>query len=170
MHSKLKTDDKEKVIEEFKNKKIDILVSTSVVEVGVNIPNASIMIIEDADKFGLSQLHQLRGRIGRSNHQSYCYIFTNSEGEKTVERLKNFSKTNSGFELAEIDMAERGPGSLISSKQSGMSDLAMEALKNLKLVETAKTYAREIIDNDPSLENFSELKTKLSKLDDLHLE
>jgi ATP-dependent DNA helicase RecG len=170
MHSKLKTDDKEKVIEDFKNKKIDILVSTSVVEVGVNIPNASIMIIEDADKFGLSQLHQLRGRIGRSNHQSYCYIFTNSEGEKTVERLKNFSKTNSGFELAEIDMAERGPGSLISSKQSGMSDLAMEALKNLKLVETAKTYAREIIDNDPSLENFSELKTKLSKLDDLHLE
>lgn len=170
MHSKLKPADKEKVIEDFKNKKIDILVSTSVVEVGVNIPNASIMIIEDADRFGLSQLHQLRGRIGRAEHQSTCYIFTNSEGEKTIERLKSFSKTNSGFELAEVDLQERGPGSLISSKQSGMSDLAMEALKNLKLVEVAKDAAREIIDNDPTLVNFPELKEKLDQLDDLHLE
>lgn len=170
MHSKLKNDDKEKVIEDFKDHKVDILVSTSVVEVGVNIPNASIMIIEDADRFGLSQLHQLRGRIGRSEHQSTCYLFSNSENDKTVERLTNFSKTNSGFELAEIDMAERGPGSLISSKQSGMSDLAMEALKNIKLVEMAKIYAKEIVENDIDLENFPELRERLATFDELHLE
>jgi ATP-dependent DNA helicase RecG len=170
MHSKLKNDEKEKVIMEFKDKKIDILVSTSVVEVGVNIPNASIMIIEDADRFGLSQLHQLRGRIGRGEHQSVCYLFSNSENDKTVERLTNFSKTNSGFELAEIDMAERGPGSLVSSKQSGMSDLAMEALKNIKLVEMSKIYAKEIIENDVNLENFPELQEKLASFDELHLE
>lgn len=170
MHSKILGDKRDEIMDDFKNNKIHILVSTSVVEVGVNVPNATIMIIEDADKFGLSQLHQLRGRIGRGEHPSTCYIFSDSKTDKTLERLKNFANTKSGFELAEIDLRERGPGSLISTSQSGVSDLAMEALKNLKLVETAKNYAREIIQEDISFENFPELKTRLKHLENLHLE
>jgi ATP-dependent DNA helicase RecG len=170
MHSKLKEEEKEKTFEEFKDNKIQILVSTSVVEVGVNVPNASVMIIEDADRFGLAQLHQLRGRVGRGEHQSYCYLFSETENDKALERLNNFSKTSSGFDLAEIDLRERGAGALLSTKQSGMSDMAMEALRNLKLVELSKKYAREIIDNDPDLENFIEIKDQLAKYENSHLE
>jgi len=170
MHSKLLPAKKDQVMEDFANNKINILVSTSVVEVGVNVPNATIMIIEDSDRFGLSQLHQLRGRIGRAEHQSTCYLFTNTQNETSLSRLKNFTTTSSGFELAEIDLRERGAGSLISKKQSGMSDMAMEALKNLKLVETAKEHAKQIIDNDKNLENFPELKEKVDKYNELHLE
>ncbi len=170
MHSKLLPAKKDEVMERFAENKINILVSTSVVEVGVNVPNATIMIIEDADRFGLSQLHQLRGRIGRSVYDSTCYLFSKTENDTSLSRLKNFTETSSGFELAEIDLRERGAGSLISKKQSGLSDIAMEALKNLKLVETAKEYAKEIIENDKHLENFGELRVKLEKYNDLHLE
>ena len=170
MHSKLLPAKKDEVMERFAENKINILVSTSVVEVGVNIPNATIMIIEDADRFGLSQLHQLRGRIGRSIHDSTCYLFSKTQNDTSLSRLKNFTDTSSGFELAEIDLRERGAGSLISKKQSGLSDIAMEALKNLKLVETAKEYAKEIIENDKTLENFPELAKKLEKYSELHLE
>ena len=170
MHSKLLPAKKDEVMQDFADNKINILVSTSVVEVGVNVPNATIMIIEDADRFGLSQLHQLRGRIGRSVYDSVCYLFSKTQNDTSVARLKNFTETSSGFELAEIDLRERGAGSLISKKQSGLSDIAMEALKNLKLVETAKEYAKEIIENDKNLENFPELAEKLEKYSELHLE
>ncbi len=170
MHSKLKPDVKDSIMDDFKENRIQILVSTSVVEVGVNVPNATLMVIEDADRFGLSQLHQLRGRIGRGEHASTCYLFTQSTNEKTLQRLNSFSKTTSGFELAEIDLAERGPGSLISKSQSGASDMAMEAMRNLKLVEMAKKYAREIVTNDIDLVNFPELRERVIILENLHME
>ncbi|MCI5050778.1 MAG: ATP-dependent DNA helicase RecG [Candidatus Pacebacteria bacterium] len=159
MHSKMKKAEKEEVMNRFYNHEIDVLVSTSVVEVGVNVPNATSIIIEGAERFGLAQLHQLRGRVIRSNHQAYCYLFADAKTEKTMERMKAIVEAKNGFELAEIDLSMRGAGDLAGVKQWGMSDLAMEAIKNIKMVEYARTEAREIIENDETLENFPELKT-----------
>jgi ATP-dependent DNA helicase RecG len=170
MHSKMKTEEKEKIMTDFANNKIQILVSTSLVEVGVNIPNASIMLIENAERFGLSQLHQLRGRIGRGEHASTCFVFVNTQSEASIARLKNFASTSDGFKLAELDLATRGAGSLLSSNQSGVSDLGMEALKNLKLVETAKRYAQSLIATDVNLNAYPALIESLNKLDKVHLE
>jgi ATP-dependent DNA helicase RecG len=158
MHSKMKKLEKEEVMNKFYNHEIDVLVSTSVVEVGVNVPNATSIIIEGAERFGLAQLHQLRGRVIRSNHQSYCYLFADAKTEKTMERMNAIVQAKNGFELAEIDLAMRGAGDLAGVKQWGMSDLAMEAIKNIKMVEFARNEAKEIIHNDESLENFPELK------------
>ncbi len=141
MHSRMNKDKKQSVMTDFYEHKIDILVSTSVVEVGVNVPNATMIIIEGAERFGLSQLHQLRGRVLRGNHQAHCYLFTDSNAEKTRERLTALAGTASGFDLAEIDLSLRGSGDLAGIKQSGMSDLAMEALKNPKLVAAAREAA-----------------------------
>lgn len=170
VHSKMKAKEKEEVMLAFENKEIDILVATSVVEVGVNIPNATVMIIEGAERFGLAQLHQLRGRVGRSSEQSYCYIFTESNTEQTLNRLNSLTKAKNGFELAEMDMMQRGIGTLFDGKQWGVSDLAMEAIKNPKLVEVARAEAKEIIENDLPLENFPELKEKLKEKQDVHME
>lgn len=159
MHSKMKKDEKEKVMNRFYRHEIDILVSTSVVEVGVNVPNATSIIIEGAERFGLAQLHQLRGRVIRSNHQSYCYLFADSKTEKTTDRLKALVEAKNGFELAEIDLSLRGAGDLAGMKQWGMSDLAMDAIKNIKMVEYARNEAKHIIEHDETLENFPELKT-----------
>lgn len=170
LHSKMKKEEKEEVMQDFLAKKSDILVATSVVEVGVNVPNATVIIIEHADRFGLAQLHQLRGRVGRSEYQSYCYLFTESEGESTQKRLKNLVEAKNGFELAELDMQTRGIGTLMDGKQWGMSDLAMEAIKNPKLVEVARAEARELIDNDPDLENYPDLASLVLKRDTVHME
>lgn len=170
VHSKMKPTEKEEVMKAFENKEIDILVATSVVEVGVNIPNATVMIIEGAERFGLAQLHQLRGRVGRSSEQSYCYIFTESNTEQTLNRLGALSKAKNGFELAEMDMMQRGIGTLFDGKQWGVSDLAMEAIKNPKLVEVARNEAKEIVENDLSLDNFPELKEKLKEKQEVHME
>jgi ATP-dependent DNA helicase RecG len=171
MHSKMKKDEKHEIMRQFYAHEIDILVSTSVVEVGVNVPNATNMIIEGAERFGLSQLHQLRGRIQRSSHQPYCYLFVDAKSDTTRNRLKAFLEAKNGFELAEHDLMQRGSGDLGGIKQWGVSDLAMEALRNLKLVEAARTTAREIIYNDPTLENFPVLADILAKqTHDLHLE
>lgn len=145
MHSKLKKDEKDQVMNDFKDGKYDILVSTSVVEVGVNVPNATSIIIEGAERFGLAQLHQLRGRVMRSQYQPYCYLFTDSQTEQTLERLKTLTTAKNGFELAEADLQFRGSGEMLGNKQSGMSDLAMEALQNLKLVEAARDEATVVI-------------------------
>lgn len=158
MHSKMKKQEKKEVMERFYNHDIDVLVSTSVVEVGVNVPNATSIIIEGAERFGLAQLHQLRGRVIRSNHQAYCYLFADAKSDKTTERLKAILEAKNGFELAEMDLMLRGAGDLAGVKQWGMSDLAMEAIKNIKMVEFARKEARNIIENDPTLENFPELK------------
>lgn len=170
IHSKLSKDEKEKIMQEFAEGKIKILVSTSLVEVGVNVPNASRMIIEGAERFGLAQLHQLRGRIGRGERESVCYLFTNSESEATAERLSSLKKAKNGFELAELDLNQRGIGSLLSGKQWGVSDLAMEAIKNLKLVEAAREEARKIITEDKYLKNHPHLSKILLEKEKAHME
>lgn len=160
MHSKMKKTEKEEVMNRFYNHEIDILVSTSVVEVGVNVPNATSIIIEGAERFGLAQLHQLRGRVIRGTHQAYCYLFADAKTDKTMDRMKAIKNAKNGFELAEIDLEMRGAGDLAGVKQWGMSDLAMEAIKNIKMVEFARAEAKNIIENDPELENFPEIKNK----------
>lgn len=152
LHSKMKSAEKEKTMQEFKEHKIDILVSTSVVEVGVNVENASLIIIEGAERFGLAQLHQLRGRVLRGVHQSYCFVFSESKTEKTLERLKALITAKNGFELAEFDLVQRGAGVLAGTKQWGISDLGMEAIKNLKMVEAARLEAQKLIKSGKSIE------------------
>ena len=149
---------KEEVMQKFYNHEIDVLVSTSVVEVGVNVPNATSIIIEGAERFGLAQLHQLRGRVMRSTYQPYCYLFADAKSDKTVERLEAIVQAKNGFELAEIDLSLRGAGDLAGQKQWGISDLAMEAIKNIKMVEYARDEAKHIIENDEALESYPELK------------
>ena len=132
-------------MEDFSRGKIDILIATSVVEVGVNVPNATMIIIEGAERFGLAQLHQLRGRVIRSNHQAYCFVMPNTESAKSIERLKALKTAKNGFELSELDLKLRGSGDLAGMKQWGVTDLGMEAIKNMKMVEAARNEAREII-------------------------
>jgi ATP-dependent DNA helicase RecG len=171
LHSKMTPADKEKVMNDFAAHKTDILVATSVVEVGVNVPNATMIIIEGAERFGLSQLHQLRGRVIRSNHQAYCYVFTESTGEKTKDRMKALVTAKNGFELAEFDLTARGSGQLYGRKQWGIGDLAMEAIQNIKLVEASRTEARALIEQDPDLSHHPILKEILSKTDNkIHFE
>ncbi len=149
LHGKMTPAEKDKVMAKFANHEIDILVATSVVEVGVNVPNATNIIIEGAERFGLSQLHQLRGRVVRGTHQPYCFAVTDSKSEKTRDRLKALVTAKNGFELAEYDLEFRGSGQLYGAKQSGLSDLGMEAIKNLKLVEAARSEARNIVTTLP---------------------
>ncbi|MEK7108898.1 MAG: ATP-dependent DNA helicase RecG [Patescibacteria group bacterium] len=144
---------KESVMRDFADGEIDILVATSVVEVGVNVPNATMIFIEGAERFGLAQLHQLRGRVVRSNHQAYCFVLSESRSESTASRLKALGTAKSGFELAEQDLLQRGPGQLSGNKQWGISDIGMEALKNLKLVEAARQEATLLIAKDSELKN-----------------
>jgi ATP-dependent DNA helicase RecG len=162
LHSKMSPTDKDFVMQEFKSGKIHILVATSVVEVGVNVSNATMIIIEGAERFGLAQLHQLRGRVIRSNHQAYCYIFAETKTQKTIDRLKAFKNAKNGFELAEHDLALRGPGELYGDRQWGLSDLGMEALKNLKMVEAARAEAEYLLEQDANLTKFPALKNTLS--------
>lgn len=170
MHSKIKKDEKENIMQDFADNKIQILVSTSVVEVGVNVPNATRMIIEGAERFGLAQLHQLRGRIGRGERESICYLFTNSASDITGERLSALLKAKNGFELAEYDLSQRGIGSLVSGKQWGVSDIAMEAIKNLKLVEIAREEAKKIIKSDANLKKHILLKNLIEEKEKAHME
>lgn len=166
LHSKMKPDDKDTVMNDFKEHKIDILVSTSVVEVGVSVENASLIIIEGAERFGLAQLHQLRGRVIRGTHQPYCFVFTGKDNAKAPERLRALTEAKNGFELAEFDLQNRGAGELAGKKQWGISDLGMEAIKNLKMVEFARNEAQEIARENPELENFPLLKKRL--IENLH--
>jgi ATP-dependent DNA helicase RecG len=156
----------------FNNHEIDVLVATSVVEVGVNVPNATNIIIEGAERFGLAQLHQLRGRVLRGTHQPYCFAVTESKSEKTRERLKALSTAKNGFELAEHDLTFRGSGELYGAKQSGLSDLGMEAIKNLKLVEAARTEARHLVTEHPDLSrHFPLIHARVEKIGEaLHME
>ncbi len=170
LHSKMKKEEKEEVMQDFLDKKSDILVATSVIEVGINVPNATVIVIEHADRFGLAQLHQLRGRVGRREYQSYCYLFTESVGEITQTRLKALVNAKNGFELAEADMMARGIGMLMDGKQWGISDLAMEAIKNPKLVEIARDEARELLDNDGTLENYPDLAEIIKSRETVHME
>ncbi len=170
MHSKMTKQKKEKIMEEFYAHKIDILVSTSVIEVGVNVPNATIIIIEGAERFGLAQLHQLRGRVIRSTFQSYCYLFADAKTDKTTDRLKALVKAENGFELAELDLQLRGAGLLGGDKQWGITDLGMEAIRNIKMVEAARTEAINLISEDVELKKYHLLRGIIDSRNILHFE
>lgn len=170
LHGKMKPTEKEEAMNKFMDKKIDILVATSVVEVGVNVPNASIILIEHADRYGLSQLHQLRGRVIRGNHQPYCYLATETTSDKSTERLNAIKTTKNGFDLAEMDLQMRGTGDLYGDTQWGVSDIAMNAIKNLKMVEAARTEAREIVAQDSLLQHHSHLRHELTLRNEVHFE
>lgn len=171
LHGKLKSKEKEAVMADFKNKKLDILVATAVVEVGIDIPNASICLIEDADRFGLSQLHQFRGRVGRGEHQSYCFLFPGENASASNERLQAMVDCSSGFDLAEKDLALRGPGALFGTRQSGIPDIAMENIANVKLIQIARDEAFALLANDPHLVNHPLLQKALQIFEKkIHLE
>lgn len=161
LHGKLKNEEKEKVMADFKNKKYDILVSTTVVEVGVDVPNATVMMIENAERFGLSQLHQLRGRVGRSDLQSYCIISTSTRSAETRDRLEIMTQTNDGFVIAEKDLQIRGPGEFLGTRQSGLPDLIIsDIVKDAKILEIARKEAIDFVkcnklDKYPQIKNFS---------------
>lgn len=171
LHGKMKSEEKEKAMEDFKNRKTDILVSTSVIEVGVDVPNASIMLIEGSEKFGLAQLHQFRGRIGRGESQSYCFLFTDAAGRFINQRLRALISCENGFELAEKDLAIRGPGAVSGVRQWGVPDLSMASLTDVLLIEKTRKEAGEILQQDPELKKHPLLKERLEEFRKIiHLE
>ena len=171
LHSKMKPKEKDEVMERFADHNTDILVATSVVEVGVNVPNATVIIIEGAERFGLAQLHQLRGRVIRSNHQAYCFAFADTKAKLSLARLKALITAKNGFELAEEDLNLRGSGELYGKKQWGLSDIGMEAIKNIKMVEAARTEAEKLVEKDPLLVSSPLLKQAVeARGKDLHFE
>ena len=167
LHGKMKPSEKDEIMGEFVRGEIHILVATSVIEVGVNVPNATMIVIEGAERFGLAQLHQLRGRVLRSSYQAHCYLFVTDRPSSTSgqlpKRLLAVEKAKSGFELAEEDLKLRGPGSLVGIKQSGISDVGMEALQNLKMVEAARTEASKLLETDPTLSNYPAMREIATK-------
>lgn len=163
LHSKMKPAEKDRVMADFKLGKINILCATSVVEVGVNVPNSTVIIIEGAERFGLAQLHQLRGRVIRSNDQAYCYVFAETKSDKTIDRLNALKTAKNGFELAEYDLKFRGSGELSGGKQWGVSDIAMEALQNIKMVEAARTEAKILVEEDINLIKYPQVKSYLKE-------
>ncbi|MGB4833992.1 MAG: ATP-dependent DNA helicase RecG [Candidatus Moraniibacteriota bacterium] len=162
---------KEQVMQAFKTGSLDILVATAVVEVGIDIPNATVMLIEGAERFGLSQLHQFRGRVGRGSEQSYCFLFPSDGKSPESERLQALEKTTSGFELAEIDLKLRGPGAFLGTRQSGLPDIAMEHLSNVKLIQIAREKAAAVLAADPTLASHPLLRRALQTFEErIHLE
>ena len=152
IYGRMKSDEKGKIMRDFKKNKINILVSTTVIEVGIDIPNATVMVIEDADRFGLAQLHQLRGRIGRGGHKSYCILISNPENEDAKKRLEAFEELQSGFELAEEDFSIRGPGEMLGTMQHGLSDIKFGDIKEDKaILELARKEAFRLVEKDCGL-------------------
>src|SRR3990167_2765682 len=151
LHGKLKTKEKESTINKFKANKIHILVATPVVEVGIDVPNATIMLIESAERFGLAQLHQLRGRVGRGKHKSYCFLFTDSQAENSIKRLKSMEKIAVGFKLAEIDLKMRGAGEIFGLKQSGFLNFKVADLSDRVTIVAAQNQAHNILIADHTL-------------------
>lgn len=171
LHGRQKGEEKQRVMQDFKNKKLHLLVSTAVVEVGIDIPNATVMLIEGAERFGLSQLHQFRGRVGRGPEQSYCFLFPSDGKSPESARLQALEKTESGFDLAEIDLKLRGPGAFLGTRQSGLPDIAMEHLANARLIAIAREKAETLLKHDPNLHNHPLLKKTLHKFEErIHLE
>ena len=163
LHGKMKAKEKNKTMRRFKEGKIEVLVSTPVVEVGIDVPNATAMIIKGADRFGLSQLYQFRGRVGRGELQSFYFLFTDSSAKKTWRRLKAIISAKNAFELSEKDLKIRGPGDFIGKRQSGIPDLTMTSLTDLALIEEVKKEVEEILEKDPQLKKYPLLQKKLEE-------
>ncbi len=171
LHGKLKSKEKAEIMSRFANGEVDILVSTSVVEVGVDVPNATIMMIEGSERFGLAQLYQFRGRVGRGEHQSFCFLFTDSTAKNTYKRLYSLLEAKNGFDLAEKDLEIRGPGEFFGESQTGIPDLAMKAIQNPELVKVSRQAAVEILKKDPELKTCFLLKQRLEVFEkEIHLE
>ncbi len=152
LHGQMKSPEKEKIMQEFKSGRLDLLVSTVVIEVGIDVPNASILVIENAERFGMAQLHQLRGRIGRGKEESFCFLFSNATDEETVERLSTFESLDSGFALAEKDLEIRGAGDIVGAKQHGMPKLRIgDLVKDIELLTEARKEAVMLLQRDPTL-------------------
>ncbi len=162
LHGKMKSKEKEQMMKDFKDKKYHILVSTSVVEVGVDVPNATIIIVEGAERYGLAQLHQLRGRVGRGTKQSYCLLFTSSEDHDSAHRLKFFSKTMSGIKLAEFDFKIRGPGDMFGTSQHGYNRLKIANLGDIPLIEQTK-HAVEYFLKHFTIDTFPAIRKRIDE-------
>jgi ATP-dependent DNA helicase RecG len=152
MHGQMPAREKREVMARFAAGQVDVLVATSVIEVGIDIPNASVMVIEEAERYGISQLHQLRGRVGRGVHESYCLLFSGRPSELAMRRLEALSRERDGFKLAEIDLSLRGEGDLLGTKQSGLPELRVARLpEDQELLERARHWALELTEHDPEL-------------------
>lgn len=171
VHGKLKSSAKDLAMKDFVANKTKIMVATAVVEVGIDVPNASVMMIEGAERFGLAQLHQFRGRVGRAEHQSYCFVFTDSDKDRTLERLDALISAKNGFELAEKDLEMRGPGEIYGLRQSGFPDLKIATLSDFLIIRQTKEAAEGIFNSDPELITLPNLREKIMKWESsLHLE
>jgi len=159
IHGKIKPIDREKIIKKFQNNEINILITTPIIEVGVDIPNSSIIIIQSADRFGLAGLHQLRGRVGRGHLQSYCYLFTESNNQKAIDRLNFLEKNHNGLKIAEYDLKNRGPGEAFSTIQHGFPSLKIASFSDTKLISLSQEILKEIISNYPDY-NFSQITSE----------
>ena len=149
MHGKMKAQEKQKVMDEFKKGKLDILISTTVIEVGVNVPNASIMVIRSSERFGLSSLHQLRGRVGRGQYQSYCFLESNTDNELSSKRLEVMEMTTDGFKIAEEDLKLRNSGEILGTRQSGVSDMVLtDIVKNVKEIKLIRDYVMDYLEKN----------------------
>lgn len=151
LHGRMKADEKEKIMRQFRDQEFQILVSTTVIEVGVDIPNATVMLVEGADRFGLAQLHQLRGRVGRGDKNSFCLLIPTSDNATENERLSAMTETNDGFVLAEKDLSQRGPGDFIGTRQSGFAELQLASITDIRLIEKARSQAESVYEIDPDL-------------------
>lgn len=162
LHGKMKSEEKEQVMSAFVNNEVQVLVSTTVIEVGISVSNATVMVIYDADRFGMSQLHQLRGRVQRGDKEGLCYLLTASKDEKTLERLKVLSQNNNGFDIAREDLRLRGPGDILGTRQSGLPAFVLgNIVDDTKFIEASKKDAREILDNK---DDYSKYLSKIENL------
>jgi ATP-dependent DNA helicase RecG len=167
LHGQMKAKDKEAVMSAFRRAELDVLVSTTVIEVGVDVPNATVMVIEDADRFGIAQLHQLRGRVGRGAAMSYCFLLGEGSTPESEQRLEAMERTTDGFELAEVDLELRGEGTILGTRQKGATDLKLASLRRDKdLVRAAREVAFAIVDDDPTLRTHTDLADEVQLMID----
>ena len=153
IHGKLSQEEKEKTMQMFRNGQLQLLVATTVVESGIDVPEASFIIVEQAERFGLAQLHQLRGRVGRSGNTGYCFLVVYTDNKEIIERIESFIEAESGFEIAEIDLKLRGPGDLLGTRQHGILPLKIgDIMKDMELLKIARKKVEEILSDDPKLE------------------